>query len=132
METNNKKIAVYECNFGDKVYSKADIKKIYNIDNDDFDYYCDVKDINTGINNKVMLKKLKEDIKEGCISKVLVRSLNDVSYSGKDIKAFIEYVRKYNCQIFDIRGLNFTYFDILIEEDGTFRSIGVYEEGYYE
>ena len=73
-----RKLAVYESWKDYRNFTKEEIKRIYNID-EDFDYYCDYIKSRTSLENRPNLNRLKEDIKKNKVSKVIIRSMNHLS-----------------------------------------------------
>ena len=103
------KLAVYESWKDNRTFTKNQIKDIYGID-EDFDYYCDYIKSRISIDNRTELSKLKNEIENKNISKVIIRSQNHISRDMGIMLDFMEFVSNNNCEVIDTSGFNHTNF----------------------
>lgn len=101
-----RKLAVYESWKDYRNFTKEEIKRIYNID-EDFDYYCDYIKSRISLENRPNLNRLKEDIKNNKVSKVIIRSMNHLSRDMMAFFSFIDFASEYNCIVIDTNNFNY-------------------------
>ena len=103
------KLAIYESWKDNRAFTKTQIKEIYDI-NEDFDYYCDYIKCRISTENRPELNKLKNEIENKNISKVIIRSQNHISRDMGIMLDFIEFTSNNNCEIIDTNGFKYTNF----------------------
>lgn len=102
-----KKATVYESwkkDLENKKFTKDNIKNLYNLNNKDFDYYCDFVSSRNGIEDRSSLKKLMKSIENDEIGIVYINSVNHISRKIEDICAFLEIAKKHDCKVVDKTG----------------------------
>ncbi len=103
------KLAIYESWKDNRTFTKNQIKAIYGID-EDFDYYCDYVKSRISTENRTELSKLKNEIENKNISKVIIRSQNHISRDMGMMLDFMEFASNNNCEVIDTSGFNHTNF----------------------
>ena len=89
-----KKPAIYER----KKCEVNDLKKYYNISENEFLYYCDSD------NQIYELERLVKDIINGHISYVKVKDITQISKDPHEYCEFIEFAENHDCKVYDRDG----------------------------